>query len=35
MYDFSNQVVVVTGATGNLGQAVAHAFQESSARLTA
>jgi NAD(P)-dependent dehydrogenase (short-subunit alcohol dehydrogenase family) len=32
-YDFSNQVVVVTGATGNLGQAVAHAFQESGARL--
>lgn len=32
-FDFSNQVVVVTGATGNLGSAVARAFQESGARL--
>ncbi len=34
MFDFSNQVVIVTGATGNLGQAVARAFLVTGARLT-
>jgi NAD(P)-dependent dehydrogenase (short-subunit alcohol dehydrogenase family) len=34
MFDFSNQVVVVTGATGNLGGAVARAFQTAGAKLT-
>lgn len=33
MFDFSNQVVVVTGAAGNLGQAVMHAFLEAGAKL--
>jgi len=33
MFDFSNRVVIVTGATGNLGQAVARAFQAAGARL--
>ncbi len=33
MYDFSNQTVVVTGAVGNLGQAVAGAFLDAGARL--
>jgi len=33
MFDFSNRVVIVTGATGNLGQAVARAFQVTGARL--
>lgn len=34
MFDFSNQVVIVTGATGNLGGAVARAFQTAGAKLT-
>jgi len=34
MFDFSNQVVIVTGATGNLGRAVALAFQTAGASLT-
>jgi NAD(P)-dependent dehydrogenase (short-subunit alcohol dehydrogenase family) len=34
MFDFSHQVVVITGAAGNLGVAVARAFQSAGARLT-
>jgi NAD(P)-dependent dehydrogenase (short-subunit alcohol dehydrogenase family) len=33
MFDFTNQVVIVTGASGNLGSAVARAFLEAGARL--
>jgi len=33
MFDFQNQVVMVTGATGNLGSALARAFREAGARL--
>ncbi len=33
MFDFSDRVVIVTGASGNLGQAVARAFQAAGARL--
>jgi NAD(P)-dependent dehydrogenase (short-subunit alcohol dehydrogenase family) len=33
MFDFTDQVVVVTGAAGNLGRAAAHAFHEAGARL--
>lgn len=33
MYDLSNQVVMITGATGNLGHAVTRAFQATGARL--
>jgi NAD(P)-dependent dehydrogenase (short-subunit alcohol dehydrogenase family) len=33
MFDFSGQVVMVTGAAGNLGSAVARAFQAAGARL--
>jgi NAD(P)-dependent dehydrogenase (short-subunit alcohol dehydrogenase family) len=33
MFDFSNQIVMVTGATGNLGQAVARAFHTAGAHL--
>jgi len=33
MSDFSNRVVMVTGAAGNLGQAVARAFHKAGARL--
>ena len=33
MFDFSRQVVVVSGASGNLGQAVARAFYGAGARL--
>jgi NAD(P)-dependent dehydrogenase (short-subunit alcohol dehydrogenase family) len=33
MFDFSNQVVMVTGASGNLGAAVAQGFYEAGARL--
>ncbi len=33
MFDFSNQVVMVAGAAGNLGQAVARAFAAAGARL--
>jgi NAD(P)-dependent dehydrogenase (short-subunit alcohol dehydrogenase family) len=33
MYDFANQVVVVTGATGNLGGAAAQRFAQAGARL--
>ena len=33
MFDFTDQVVVVTGAAGNLGRATAHAFHEAGARL--
>jgi NAD(P)-dependent dehydrogenase (short-subunit alcohol dehydrogenase family) len=33
MYDFSEQVVIVTGAAGNLGSAVARAFQSAGAKL--
>jgi NAD(P)-dependent dehydrogenase (short-subunit alcohol dehydrogenase family) len=31
--DFANQTVVITGAAGNLGQAVAHAFADANANL--
>ncbi len=34
MFDFSDRVVVVTGAAGNLGSAVAHAFGSAGANLT-
>ncbi|MCI0394901.1 MAG: SDR family NAD(P)-dependent oxidoreductase [Chloroflexi bacterium] len=33
MFDFSNQVVVITGAVGNLGSAVTSAFHVAGARL--
>ena len=33
MFDFAGQVVIVTGAAGNLGGAVAHAFRTAGARL--
>ena len=33
MFDFSDRVVIVTGAAGNLGQAVARAFLAAGARL--
>src|SRR3954453_12506443 len=33
MMDFEDRVVVVTGAGGNLGSAVAHAFEARGARL--
>ena len=33
MYDFSNRVVIITGAAGNLGIATARAFQNAGARL--
>jgi NAD(P)-dependent dehydrogenase (short-subunit alcohol dehydrogenase family) len=33
MFDFSNRVVIVTGAAGNLGSAVAQAFQAAGAKL--
>nr|MBC8448971.1 SDR family oxidoreductase [Chloroflexota bacterium] len=33
MFDFSHRVVIVTGAAGNLGRAVARAFQTAGARL--
>src|SRR5690242_18985058 len=33
MFDFTNQVAIVTGATGNLGTAVARAFDAAGARL--
>jgi NAD(P)-dependent dehydrogenase (short-subunit alcohol dehydrogenase family) len=33
MFDFADQVVVVTGAAGNLGEAVALAFHEAGAKL--
>jgi NAD(P)-dependent dehydrogenase (short-subunit alcohol dehydrogenase family) len=32
-YDYSNRVVVITGAAGNLGSAVARAFQRTGAKL--
>jgi len=34
MFDFSDRVVIVTGAAGNLGSAVVRAFQSAGARLT-
>ena len=34
MFDFANRVVVITGAAGNLGQAVVDAFRLARARLT-
>jgi len=34
MFDFANRVVVITGAAGNLGQAVVDAFRVAGARLT-
>jgi NAD(P)-dependent dehydrogenase (short-subunit alcohol dehydrogenase family) len=33
MFDFTDQVAIVTGAAGNLGSAVARAFQNAGARL--
>ncbi len=33
MFDFRDQVVIITGASGNLGHAVAHGFQDAGARL--
>jgi NAD(P)-dependent dehydrogenase (short-subunit alcohol dehydrogenase family) len=33
MFDVSNRVVIITGAAGNLGRAVANAFQAAGARL--
>ncbi len=33
MFDFNEKVVLITGAAGNLGQAVADAFEEAGARL--
>jgi NAD(P)-dependent dehydrogenase (short-subunit alcohol dehydrogenase family) len=33
MFDFTNQVAIVTGAAGNLGNAVAHAFDAAGAKL--
>ena len=33
MFDFADRVVIVTGAAGNLGSAVAHAFQAAGANL--
>lgn len=33
MFDFSNQVAMVTGASGNLGRVLAPAFRDSGARL--
>jgi NAD(P)-dependent dehydrogenase (short-subunit alcohol dehydrogenase family) len=33
MFDFSNQIVIVTGAAGNLGSAVAQSFRAANARL--
>src|SRR5512138_665195 len=33
MFDFSNQVVMVTGATGSLGKAIARRFVEAGAKL--
>lgn len=33
MFDFTDQVVIVTGAAGNLGQALAAAFEEAGATL--
>ena len=33
MFDFNNQVVLITGASGNLGSALARAFREAGARL--
>jgi len=33
MYDFSDKVVVITGAAGNLGSAVVHAFEAQGASL--
>lgn len=33
MFDFSNQVVMITGAVGNLGRAAAHAFHAAGAKL--
>ncbi|MFQ5435327.1 MAG: SDR family NAD(P)-dependent oxidoreductase [Anaerolineae bacterium] len=33
MFKFSNQVVIITGATGNLGKAIVRAFQGAGAKL--
>jgi len=33
MFDFTNQVVIITGATGNLGRAAAQAFYQAGAKL--
>ena len=33
MFDFTNRVVVITGAAGNLGTATANAFWDTGARL--
>ena len=34
MFDFSGRVVIVTGAAGSLGSAIARAFQSAGAKLT-
>lgn len=33
MFNFTNKVVIITGAAGNLGEAVAHAFLETGANI--
>jgi len=33
MFNLENQIVIITGATGNLGQATAHAFHQAGAKL--
>ena len=35
MFDFRDQVVIVTGSTGNLGSAVVRAFQAAGAHIVA
>src|SRR5210317_948476 len=35
MFDFTDQVIVITGAAGNLGRATAHAFYAAGAKIAA